>query len=181
MTATAAPAQKPPRARFISSRWTGWGFMAPSAAVFILVFIAPILYSIYLSFFRTQLVGGAQFVGIGNYLQAFQDPQFREGVGRVALFLAIQVPIMLLIALYMPIVVDSLDDPLPSSIALPRLGRGRDRLIPRRQRTTTSTPELNHDARWASVGAVGTLISCRFTVVGWRPANRLSGSAAIPC
>ncbi|WP_371744662.1 carbohydrate ABC transporter permease [Georgenia sp. TF02-10] len=75
--------------------------------VFALVFLAPILYSLYLSVFRSQLVGGTTFVGLDNYAQALQDPQFWEGLGRVSLFLVVQVPIMLGIALLVALALDS--------------------------------------------------------------------------
>ncbi len=76
-------------------------------AVFALVFLAPIAYSIYLSLFRTQMVGGTQFVGLENYARAFSDPQFWSGVSRVGLFLVVQVPIMLGIALLVALAIDS--------------------------------------------------------------------------
>ena len=40
-------------------------------------------------------MGGNRFVGGANYVQALSDPQFWEAVGRVGLFLIVQVPIML--------------------------------------------------------------------------------------
>jgi multiple sugar transport system permease protein len=86
---------------------TGWRFVGPFMAVFALVFLAPIEYSIYLSLFRTRLVGGTAFVGVENYTKALQDPQFWEAFGRVALFLAVQVPIMLFLALLVALAVDS--------------------------------------------------------------------------
>ncbi|MFC8597330.1 MULTISPECIES: carbohydrate ABC transporter permease [unclassified Isoptericola] len=75
--------------------------------VFALVFLAPIVYSLYLSVFRTQMVGGTTFVGLDNYAQALADPQFWEGLGRVALFLLVQVPIMLGVALLVALAIDS--------------------------------------------------------------------------
>lgn len=89
------------------ARWTGLGFVTPFLAVFALVFIAPIAYSIYLSFYRTRLVGGTAFVGLDNYSAAFTDPQFWSSFGRVALFLVIQVPVMLLLALIVALAIDS--------------------------------------------------------------------------
>ncbi|MGF0114701.1 carbohydrate ABC transporter permease [Promicromonospora sp. Marseille-Q5078] len=82
-------------------------FVGPFMLVFALVFLAPIVYSLYLSVFRTQMVGGTTFVGLDNYAQALQDPQFWEGLGRVALFLVVQVPIMLGIALLVALAIDS--------------------------------------------------------------------------
>ena len=78
--------------------WRGWKFMWPFALVFTFVFIIPILYAIYISFFQKQMVGGTQFVGISNYIRLFRDQQFWSSVGRVALFTCVQVPIMLFLS-----------------------------------------------------------------------------------
>ncbi|GHC98964.1 ABC transporter permease [Zhihengliuella salsuginis] len=75
--------------------------------VFVLVFIAPVLYSLYLSLFHTQMVGGTQFVGFDNYIRAFSDGAFWAGLLRVSVFLVIQVPIMLAISLLVALAVDS--------------------------------------------------------------------------
>ncbi|MGH3586598.1 MAG: carbohydrate ABC transporter permease, partial [Pseudonocardia sp.] len=85
----------------------GWMFVGPFMLVFALVFLAPIVYSLYLSVFRTQMVGGTTFVGLENYAQALSDPQFWEGLGRVGLFLLVQVPIMLGLALLVALAIDS--------------------------------------------------------------------------
>ncbi|MGJ6966782.1 carbohydrate ABC transporter permease [Streptosporangium sp. G11] len=87
--------------------WAGWRFVGPFMAVFALVFLAPIAYSIYLSLFRTQLVGGTAFVGADNYLKALGDPQFWSAFGNVTLFLVVQVPIMLFLALLVALAIDS--------------------------------------------------------------------------
>ncbi|MFJ1807118.1 MULTISPECIES: carbohydrate ABC transporter permease [unclassified Streptomyces] len=103
----AEPRPAPPPAKRDRRSWTGWGFIGPFVAVFALVFLAPIMYSIYLSLFRDQLIGGNQFVGLDNYTRALQDDAFWSAVGRVTLFLAIQVPIMLGIALLVALALDS--------------------------------------------------------------------------
>lgn len=87
--------------------WRGWAFVAPFMVVFALVFIAPVLYALYLSLFRSQLVGGNAFVGFANYLQVFGDAQFWEGFWHVLLFLIVQVPIMLGLALVAALAIDS--------------------------------------------------------------------------
>lgn len=87
--------------------WTGWAFVGPFMAVFAFVFLAPIVYAIYLSVFRTQLIGGTSFVGLENYQRAFTDPQFWSAAGRVSLFLLVQVPIMLFLALLVALAIDS--------------------------------------------------------------------------
>ncbi|SEG75664.1 carbohydrate ABC transporter membrane protein 1, CUT1 family [Actinacidiphila yanglinensis] len=89
------------------SRWAGWGFVSPFLIVFALVFLAPIGYSVYLSLYRDQLIGGNHFVGLDNYHQAFTDHQFWSGLGRVGLFLLVQVPVMLGVALLVALALDS--------------------------------------------------------------------------
>jgi multiple sugar transport system permease protein len=79
----------------------------PFLVVFAFAFLAPVIYSLYLSMFRDQLMGGNQFVGLANYNAAFTDPKFWDGAGRVLLFLVVQVPIMLFIALAAALAIDS--------------------------------------------------------------------------
>lgn len=105
--AAAAPRPAPPPARRSRRSWTGWGFIGPFVAVFALVFVAPIAYSVYLSLFRDQLIGGNTFVGLDNYQQALQDRNFWTALGRVALFLCVQVPVMLFVALLVALALDS--------------------------------------------------------------------------
>jgi len=87
--------------------WAGWQFIGPFMAVFALVFLAPIAYSIYLSLFKNRLIGGNSFVGLDNYEQALHDPNFWSALGRVSLFLVVQVPIMLFLALLVALAIDS--------------------------------------------------------------------------
>ncbi|MEV8332667.1 sugar ABC transporter permease [Streptomyces niveus] len=100
-----SPAPSPPKRSRRS--WTGWGFIGPFVLVFALVFLAPIVYSVYLSLFRDQLIGGTTFVGLDNYEQALKDDQFWASLGRVSLFLAVQVPVMLGISLLIALALDS--------------------------------------------------------------------------
>ncbi len=112
-TSPAAPAAviapPPPRRTRVRARseWKGLAFVAPFLVVFLLVFIAPVAYSVYLSLFREQLVGGNAFVGLENFVALFGDAQFWEGFARVVLFLLIQVPIMLGLALVAALAIDS--------------------------------------------------------------------------
>ncbi|QDI72930.1 sugar ABC transporter permease [Streptomyces calvus] len=105
--AAAGPRPAPPPARRDRRSWTGWGFIGPFVAVFALVFLAPIAYSLYLSLFRDQLIGGTTFVGLDNYQQALRDERFWDALGRVSLFLCVQVPVMLGIALLVALALDS--------------------------------------------------------------------------
>ena len=85
----------------------GFLFTLPFMVLFLGAFIAPLVYALYLSVFREQLVGGTTFVGLDNYTEGLKDEQFTDGVVRVGLFLLIQVPIMLVLALVFALILDS--------------------------------------------------------------------------
>ncbi|WP_081687702.1 carbohydrate ABC transporter permease [Glycomyces tenuis] len=86
---------------------TGYLFVAPFMIVFIALFLVPLVYAAYFSLFREQLVGGNAFVGLDNYARAFGDAALGEGIVRMALYFFIQVPFMLLVALFLALVLDS--------------------------------------------------------------------------
>jgi multiple sugar transport system permease protein len=86
---------------------TAYLFLVPFAAVFAVSIVIPLGYALWLSFFRRQMVGGTVFVGFGNYLRAFGDTLLHDGVLRVVTFLAVQVPVMIAIALFAALAIDS--------------------------------------------------------------------------
>ncbi|KTR25141.1 MULTISPECIES: carbohydrate ABC transporter permease [Curtobacterium] len=103
----AAPATPPRRRNRQRGRWTGWMFVGPFVVVLVAMLVVPIGYALWLSLFRDQLIGGNQFVWFANYVQLFQDAKFWTGFGRVVLFLVVQVPIMLAVALIAALALDS--------------------------------------------------------------------------
>ncbi|WP_426300824.1 carbohydrate ABC transporter permease [Arthrobacter sp. R-11] len=75
-------------------------FLFPFFAVFAVAMIAPVVYSLVLSFYAQQKsglgFGGAKtsFVGLENYVQVFQSETFTGGLGRLALYCLIYIPCM---------------------------------------------------------------------------------------
>ena len=98
------PAASRPRIR---PGTAGLLFTLPFLVLFGGMFIAPLGYALYLSLYRERLVGGDAFVGLANYAEGLTDPQFTSGVMRMALFLAIQTPVMLVLALALALLLDS--------------------------------------------------------------------------
>ncbi|WP_040166491.1 carbohydrate ABC transporter permease [Microbacterium gorillae] len=88
-------------------RRAAYALVLPFMIVFAAMLLAPLAYAAYLSLFQTQLVGGSQFAWLGNYVRALTDPAFLGGVGRVALLLVIQVPVMLALSLFFALALDS--------------------------------------------------------------------------
>ncbi|QHC68089.1 ABC transporter permease subunit [Rathayibacter sp. VKM Ac-2759] len=109
VTAPARPAPERRRASPATRQKTlaAYGFVAPFMIVFALMLVVPLVYAFWLSLYRVQLVGGQSFVGLANYARALTDPDFLGGLGRVALFLVLQVPVMLALALIFALILDT--------------------------------------------------------------------------
>ncbi|MCV2394859.1 sugar ABC transporter permease [Actinotalea sp. M2MS4P-6] len=88
-------------------RW-GWLFIAPFAVVFVVFLIAPLGYAFWMSLHTKTLAQGEHFSGLENYVKAFTDPIFLEGLVRVLLFVVIMVPIQMIVALVAALVLDTL-------------------------------------------------------------------------
>ncbi|NJI58917.1 MULTISPECIES: carbohydrate ABC transporter permease [Microbacterium] len=82
-------------------------FIAPFMILFATMLLLPLLYAGYLSLFKVQLVGGDSFVWFDNYVRALGDERFLVSVMRMFVFLLIQVPIMLGLALFFALALDS--------------------------------------------------------------------------
>lgn len=97
-----------------SARWyrfrrklTPYLFLAPFLLGYIAFLIYPLIYSFNLSLYRKKLIGGVTFVGLDNYVKAFTDENFWDGIHNVLLFGLIQIPIMLGLALIFALLLDS--------------------------------------------------------------------------
>jgi multiple sugar transport system permease protein len=82
-------------------------FILPALVLFLLLLIGPLLYALYLSLYTQRLVGGNVFTGLANYTEAFADSQFISSLLRMLLFMVVQVPIMLGLALVFALLLDS--------------------------------------------------------------------------
>ena len=105
-TARGRVSHRPGAARRHQNR-SAYLLVAPFFILFLAMLVVPLLYSGYLSFFKTQIIGGTTFVGLANYLQALTDPLFLGSVARMLLFLVILVPIMLGLSLLIALAIDS--------------------------------------------------------------------------
>ncbi|MFI1501538.1 carbohydrate ABC transporter permease [Streptomyces platensis] len=90
-------------------------FVLPFFALFGLCFLAPIGYAVHQSLFTTERTGplglGGQerevFAGLANYAQALADDRFLTGFGRVLLFGAVQIPLMIVLATALALLLES--------------------------------------------------------------------------
>jgi lactose/L-arabinose transport system permease protein len=76
----------------------GLWFVLPAAALFLLFFTYPLIASLWQSFFSTR-GGTSTWVGLGQYARLFNDPLVGESLFNAGLFLFVQVPLMIGLAL----------------------------------------------------------------------------------
>lgn len=73
----------------------GWGFLIPAAVLIFVFSFYPMIRAIILSF---QTKNGTGFT-TGNYLRLLEDATFRQCLSNTILYLVVQVPVMLVLAL----------------------------------------------------------------------------------
>ncbi|MFF2317920.1 carbohydrate ABC transporter permease [Arthrobacter sp. NPDC058097] len=94
-------------------RWTVVGFLSPFLLLMTLFLIVPILFALYQSVMGIKRsgafgkAGSPEFVGLNNYIQALGDPTFTASFGRVLLFAAVQVPLMIVFATVLALLLDA--------------------------------------------------------------------------
>ena len=102
-----------PRGRWQRPPLTPYLFALPFVLIFAVFFVAPLVYAFSQSLYRQKRSGlglGAPqtvWAGLANYGKALHDPAFWDGFGRVLLFGAVQIPVMMLIALVLAMLMDS--------------------------------------------------------------------------
>ncbi|MGW6395101.1 carbohydrate ABC transporter permease [Streptomyces sp. NPDC055103] len=115
MTALTSPAGTKPRTgaaertrppRFTARRLAPYAFVLPALLLFAAFKIYPIGQSFVLSLYKT--VGGADtFVGADNYARLLDDPLFWTALRNTGVILAVQVPVMLVLATGLAVAFDS--------------------------------------------------------------------------
>ncbi len=84
--------------------WTPWLFLLPALVLFTVYVIAPIFQSIWISFFDWDGIGEKTFIGLANYAELLEDPQFWTSLWNNVLWLVffmLAVPIGLGVALFL--------------------------------------------------------------------------------
>ena len=104
---TAKAAMRPKNRVIINRKIAPYFFMLPFLLFFLAFLIIPLGYAFDLSLYKKAMVGGTRFVGGDNYVKAFADPKFWEGVVTLFKFGLMQIPVMLGLALLFALILDS--------------------------------------------------------------------------
>jgi raffinose/stachyose/melibiose transport system permease protein len=76
-------------------------FLGPTLIAFTIAFIAPFIMGILLSFSRFTTMTDVQWIGFGNYIRAFSNPDFLNALGFSALFTIVSVIIINVAAFFL--------------------------------------------------------------------------------
>ena len=91
-----------------SSRWTGLAFVSPWLAGFLLLTAGPMLYSLYLSFTSASMLSAPVWVGSENYATILsRDPLLWISLTNTAWYVALFVPLSVLLALALALLLDA--------------------------------------------------------------------------
>ncbi|MCB1347463.1 MAG: sugar ABC transporter permease [Maritimibacter sp.] len=83
------------------SRWSHALFVAPYLVVFLALLVFPLFWGMWLSLNKVDLFGGEQFIGTRNYARVLKDPVFRQAVRNTVIFVAVSVPVLVGLGLFL--------------------------------------------------------------------------------
>ncbi|MFE4593141.1 carbohydrate ABC transporter permease [Streptomyces laurentii] len=86
-------------------RLSAWIFAGPAAVLFALFFAYPLVASL-LQSFTTEKAGTPHWAGLDQYRRMFQDPSFLRSLGNTGMILAVQVPVMIGLALVLAVLLN---------------------------------------------------------------------------
>ncbi|QXE03368.1 carbohydrate ABC transporter permease [Terribacillus sp. DMT04] len=100
------PAPRPARSLRLKNTLIGWSFVSLASVLIGIFYFYPMVQALILSFQSGSGVN-LSFVGFENYVRLFQDPVFLTTVKNTVIYLIIQVPVMILLALFLSVVLNN--------------------------------------------------------------------------
>ncbi|WP_245864784.1 carbohydrate ABC transporter permease [Terribacillus aidingensis] len=100
------PAPRPARSLRLKNTLVGWSFVCIASLLIGIFYFYPMVQALILSF-QSGTGVHLSFVGFENYVRLFQDPVFLTTVKNTVIYLIIQVPVMILLALFLSVVLNN--------------------------------------------------------------------------
>ncbi|MFW6280850.1 MAG: carbohydrate ABC transporter permease [Halanaerobium sp.] len=92
--------------RTTKQKLTPYMFVLPNLLVFGIFIIYPAFYGLYISFTEWDIISSPNFVGISNFINIFNNPNFLDTLQRTFIYVGISVPLMFVLALVLAIGLD---------------------------------------------------------------------------
>src|SRR3954452_9086404 len=90
----------------LKSNIIGWSFVIIATVMIFLFYFYPMVQALILSF-QSGVGANLTFTGIDNYTRLFKDPTFLTTVKNTVIYLIIQVPVMILLALFLSVLLNN--------------------------------------------------------------------------
>ena len=108
---TTASGEKKGRSRFREEladpeRRTAYYMVLPSLLIIVIIAFFPILYGIVLSLTDSTAAAFGSFIGVENYVEMFQDPDFLEGLSNTVIFTVVSVTLEFILGLSIALAVN---------------------------------------------------------------------------
>jgi len=104
-TTTVIEPVKPNKKIFKANAVIGWSFITIASALIFLFYFYPMAQALIMSF-QSGAGTNLTFTGFDNYLRLFKDPTFLTAVKNTVIYLIIQVPVMILLALLLSVLLN---------------------------------------------------------------------------
>ena len=107
------PSRRRIRRRTRSAAWAGYLFIAPNFLGFALFTLLPLLFSLLIAFAKWDVVSGIsgiQWVGMTNFSNLLQDPDFWESIRITIIYVGASLPMSLILGLLIAL---ALNGPVP--------------------------------------------------------------------
>lgn len=89
----------------LKSAVVGWSFVLVAAAMIFMFYFYPMIQALILSF-QSGRGTNLSFVGLDNYARLFKDPTFLTVVKNTMIYLIIQVPLMIVLAMFLSVLLN---------------------------------------------------------------------------
>ena len=80
-------------------------FLLPNLIFFLAFMVAPLLWTIYLSFFKGGILKGIEFVGLKNYLTIFENKIFLLSLKNTFTYVVIIIPTVIIVSLFIAVLI----------------------------------------------------------------------------
>ena len=94
------------RAARIEQNW-GWFMVAPTIIGLVVLNVWPFIQTIYASFCEHLGFGNYKFIGLGNYVNMFQNADFWKATGNTLLFCVLTVPVGIFLSLLVAVMLNA--------------------------------------------------------------------------
>ncbi len=90
----------------LKSTVIGWSFISLAAIMICVFYFYPMIQALLLSF-QSGTGANLEFVGVENYTRLFKDPTFLTALKNTVIYLIVQVPLMILLALILSVLLNN--------------------------------------------------------------------------